>query len=271
MLVFLYDKEYQLYFYERRKAMDTERTYCVYKHTLPKSFSGKDNDMVYIGITGREPTKRWSNGNGYRKQDYFYNAIQKYGWDNFNHEILYANLTKEEAEQKEIELIKKYQSNDRSFGYNIANGGNTIGTVSQETKDKISQANKGNQYGIGHIVSKDARNRISKAMIGNQRGKGQKMSEEMKHKLAESHKTESFRKKLSEANKGRVVSEETKRKNSEVHIGLGVKKVVCIETGIVYNSVNEATEANMIKGHGHISECCKGKRKTAGGYHWQYI
>lgn len=250
--------------------MDNERRYYVYKHTLPKSISGKDNDMVYIGITCLLPEKRWQNGNGYRKQDYFYNAIQKYGWDNFSHEVLYTGLTKEKAEQKEIELIKQYQSNNRSFGYNIANGGNTIGTMSQETKIKISKANKGNQYGIGHTVSEDARSRISKSMIGNQRGKGQRMSEEMKLKLAESHRTESFRKKLSEANKGRKMSEEAKKKNSEAHIGLGTKKVVCVETGIVYNSVAEAAEVNMIKGHGHISECCKGNRKTAGGYHWEY-
>lgn len=238
--------------------------YCVYKHISP-------SNKIYIGITSMNPPeKRWQNGNGYKKQEYFYNAIQRYGWNNFQHEILYVNLAKEEAEQKEIELIAEYQSNNREFGYNIANGGNTLGTMSQETKNKISKANKGNQYGIGHKVSEDARNKISKSMIGNQRGKGQKMSQEVKHKLAESHKTEDFRKKLSEANKGKKHSIETKRKLSESHKGLGSKKVVCIETKVVYDSAIEAAKKNDIKGHGHISECCKGKRKTAGGYHWEY-
>lgn len=245
--------------------------YYLYKHTLPKSFSGKDNDMVYIGITKNVPEVRWQNGNGYKKQPYFWNAIQKYGWDNFKHEILFSGLSQKEAEQKEIELIKVFHSNNREFGYNISNGGNTIGTVSQETKQKISKANKGNKYGVGHIVSEDARTKISKSMIGNQHGKGQKMSNEMKDKLSASHKTESFKRKLSEINKGRKLSKETKDKISKSHCGLGIKKVMCIETGCIYDSVLKATEDNQIKGHGHISECCKGKRKTVGGYHWKYV
>lgn len=56
--------------------------YIVYRHTSP---SGK----VYIGITSRQPEQRWLNGNGYKDSPKFYNAIKKYGWDNFNHEILF--------------------------------------------------------------------------------------------------------------------------------------------------------------------------------------
>ena len=75
------------------------KKYCVYKHIFP-------NNKVYIGVTCRKPEYRWDNGNGYTNtQRKIYNAIQKYGWENVKHEILFENLTKEEAEQKEIELI----------------------------------------------------------------------------------------------------------------------------------------------------------------------
>lgn len=248
-----------------------DRLYKVYKHTLPMSLSDKENDMVYIGITCQENVgQRWLNGRGYNRNPHFSNAIQKYGWDNFKHEVLFNGLTKEEAELKEIELIAKYNSTNIHYGYNKTNGGNCNGTMLQETKDKISKANKGNQYGIGHEVSEEARKRISKSMIGNKHGKGQKMSEEHKRRLAESHKTEDFRRKLSEANKSKKHSEETKRKLSESHKGLGSKKVICVETSIIYDSILEASQANNIKGRGHISACCKGTRKTAGGYHWEY-
>lgn len=248
-----------------------EKIYKVYKHTLPMSISDKDNDMVYIGITCQKNVEqRWLNGRGYRNQDYFYSAIKKYGWDNFDHDILFEGLTKKEAEQKEIELIAKYNTTDRCRGYNRTNGGNCFGTMLQETKDKISKANMGNRYGLGHEVSEEARRKISQSMIGNQRGKGQKISEEQKCKLAESHKTEDFRRKLSEANKGKKHSEETKKKLSESHKGLGSKKVICVETGVVYDSILDASKENNVKGRGHISACCKGTRKTAGGYHWRY-
>ena len=47
------------------------------------------------------------------------------------------------------------------------------------------------------------------------------------------------------------------------------KKVICVETGIIYNSIIEAAKAVDIS-PSSISGCCKGKRKTAAGLHWRY-
>ena len=92
-------------------------SYSVYKHT------NKSNGKVYIGITINEPLVRWGkNGCGYNKQ-FFGKAIRKYGWDNFEHEILFENLSHEEANNREIELIQYYKSSDIKYGYNIASGG----------------------------------------------------------------------------------------------------------------------------------------------------
>lgn len=64
--------------------------------------------------------------------------------------------------------------------------------------------------------------------------------------------------------KGKVFTEERKQKISEAH----KKKVLCIETGHIFNSLKEAKEW---LGKGNIKSCCQGIRKTAGGYHWQYV
>lgn len=97
-----------------------ERKFTVYMHMSP-------NNKRYIGITSQRPTKRWgSNGYGYIDNEYFWRAIQKYGWDNFQHEILFKGLTKEEAEEKEIELIAKYDSTNPNKGYNITAGGGYV-------------------------------------------------------------------------------------------------------------------------------------------------
>lgn len=48
------------------------------------------------------------------------------------------------------------------------------------------------------------------------------------------------------------------------------KRVRCIETEIIYNSIKEAAIAVGITSAG-ISLCCNGKRKTAGGYHWEFV
>lgn len=138
-----------------------DKKYTVYKHTSP---SGK----CYIGITSTKPQYRWWYGKGYSNNPYFYRAIQKYGWDNFQHDILFTGLTKEEAEQKEIELIAFYNSTNIKYGYNIKAGGNHKGTYAQRTKDLISKKakerymDKNNNPMFGRTHTVEARENISK-------------------------------------------------------------------------------------------------------------
>lgn len=122
-------------------------SYSVYMHIFP-------NGKKYIGITCQHPIKkRWtSTGIGYKKCPKMWQAIQKYGWDNVEHIVLYENLSKEMAEDKEIQLIKEHDSIKN--GYNIENGGNVQGTHSEETKCKISESNK------GRIVSETTREKM---------------------------------------------------------------------------------------------------------------
>lgn len=87
--------------------------YTIYMH------KNKINGKVYIGQTCQNPIKRWDNGNGYKTSRKFYNAIQKYGWENFEHIILYTELSQDQADQLEEQLIHKYQAQNDEFGYNI--------------------------------------------------------------------------------------------------------------------------------------------------------
>ena len=71
------------------------------------------NNKKYIGITSKDnPNDRWKNGNGYinRNHPHFENAIKKYGWNNFKHEILFSGLTQEDALLKENSLINQNNS-----------------------------------------------------------------------------------------------------------------------------------------------------------------
>lgn len=102
----------------------------------------KINNKKYVGITSEtDPNKRWKNGLGYKKQ-YFYKAIQKYGWNNFQHKILFKNLTEEQAKQKEVELIALYNTNNNLYGYNQTPGGDYIPEKTNELKLKISNSLK---------------------------------------------------------------------------------------------------------------------------------
>lgn len=91
--------------------------YIVYIHVSP---SGKR----YVGITKRSVKERWGkHGQNYKGQPAIWNAICKYGWENFEHKVIYKGLTKAEATAKEIELIKKFNTCNPQFGYNITHGG----------------------------------------------------------------------------------------------------------------------------------------------------
>ena len=80
------------------------------------------------------------------------------------------------------------------------------------------------------------------------------------------HHAEETKKKISEAGKGRILSEESKKK-----IGKGNgKPVYCIELDKIFESTCEASRELGIS-QSSISLVCRGKRKTAGGYHWEYV
>ena len=109
------------------------RTYCVYLHT------NKINGKKYFGITCLKPEKRWNSGKGYSiKQPRFHNAIQKYGWNNFTHEILFEGLTKDQAMELEIKLIKEHNTTNVAFGYNNTIGGE--GHTFYSTEEEKQQA-----------------------------------------------------------------------------------------------------------------------------------
>ena len=91
-----------------------DKEYIVYLHI------NKINRNVYVGITHyTNPEKRWQLG--YKSNPHLQSAITKYGWETFNHVILFKGLSKDIACDIERTLIKKYKKNNIS--YNIANGG----------------------------------------------------------------------------------------------------------------------------------------------------
>jgi len=154
------------------------KTYCIYQHI------NKTNGKRYIGITKQTPENRWGNdGINYKGFCRFWSAICKYGWDGFEHEIVVSGLTKEEACELEVKLIKEYKTQDRDFGYNILEGGNTP-KMTEEVRKKMSSSMKGNKNGLGHPCSEDKKRRISESQ------KGRKLTPEHKMLLSLAKKRE---------------------------------------------------------------------------------
>ena len=121
-----------------------EKKYKIYKYTSPSG-------GVYIGQTSKTIEERAGN-NGYyyrilnKKTGRFIqpaigDAIMKYGWDNFKKEILYDNLSSEEADKLEIELISECRKNGNC--YNTSEGGKFVIRAKQR---KIKQYTLKGEY-----------------------------------------------------------------------------------------------------------------------------
>lgn len=99
----------------------------------------KVNGKIYIGQTCQKPLYRWKrNGKGYMDCEIMWKAICKYGWNNFEHIILKENLTMEEANFYEKYYIKKFNTTNKKFGYNIRSGGKNE-PLKESTKLKLKQ------------------------------------------------------------------------------------------------------------------------------------
>lgn len=222
-----------------------ERCYTVYIHIFP-------NNKKYIGITKQKPEKRWKNGLGYdAHQKIMKRAIQKYDWENIKHEILYKNLSKNEACNKEIELIALYDSTNKQKGYNVSKGGEgTIGvkpTEESKLKNRIAH--------LGKKASLETKQKISNSNLGKH---SKKRNDEQKRKISEATRkamqNPELKIKLSELAK--------KRKNN-------TKKVICLETNKKYETIREAEKDTKINAWS-IGQNCLGKIKTAGNLHWKF-
>ena len=240
------------------------------------------NGKVYIGIT-YDTKYRWrGSGCAYKSNAHFWQAIQKYGWDNFDHEILFDGLTKERACELEIQLILESKSSEREFGYNKSKGGESPLVVyrgemhhmygkhfSAETRAKMSESRRGEKNPwYGKHLPEATRKKIGDA------NRGHVTSQEQKELLRA-------------ANLGKKASAETRAKMSAAHLGRkrdpdigrkiseGKSKTPVIQMTkagdavATWRSVSEAAKANDLS-TSQICKCCKGELKTSGGFKWKY-
>ena len=206
----------------------------IYKRT------NKINHKVYIGQTWRTTEDRaGNNGLGYKDSPHFWNAIQKYGWNEFSIEELISCWNQDSADFYENYFQDIYDSRNPEKGYNIKEGG-SHGRHSEETKQKISKAVSGEKHPmfgknhteetkqkmsenaatpwLGKSLSQEIKDKISEANTGNThteewKEENSKFMKEWhannEHPMQDQHHTEEAKEKISEASKGRKQSDET--------------------------------------------------------------
>lgn len=217
------------------------------------------NNKVYIGQTNNYK-KRWrNNGQEYKPKNKnysrFWNAIQKYGWNNFEHIILKKCSNRDEANYWEIYYIKFFNSQNEEYGYNISEGGNGstnyFANLTQEEQE---------------LLRKKLSER-SKRMWNSEEYK-QKQSEGMR-KVFESQE---YKEKMSQVIKKNYENEAYRNKHlRSIRKSIG-SPIQCIETGQCFESISAANEFfGKSRRSTAINDFFRGKQKTAFGYTWKHI
>lgn len=219
------------------------KTYIVYLHR------NKINNKTYVGITSTDIKQRWRNGAGYSECPYFYRAINKYGWDAFEHRVLFDGLTQFDAQLIEVDLIYYFRKNNKS--YNILDGGN-LGW-------------EGKQF------SEEHRKKISNALLGNKNTQGYRCSEATKQKISEKNKG----RKRSEIELENIRKAASKRDNSSIIEWNKKNKTKSVDKFDLngnwldsYSSIKEAAMQNSVRPD-TLSHHLNGRGKTCGGFIWK--
>lgn len=215
--------------------------------------TNKINGKSYIGQTirslGKRKSAHISAALTVGEDSYFYNALRKYGPDNFKWSIVNECNTLKELNRLETYYIKEYDTFYN--GYNLNYGGDNR-QISEETKRKISEANRGRRHSeetkrklselnIGKKLSDEVRKNMSKAQ------KGRKHTEETRKKIAGSIKgtqcSKETKRKISEANKSKKHSKDTRKKMSVAKKGKPrIASRAVIINDKYFNTIKEAAK-----------------------------
>lgn len=219
-------------------------SYSVYKHTTP---SGK----VYIGITSKPVEERWLNGRGYARNEHFWNAIKKYGWDNIEHRVLVTGLSKEEASEVEKMYIALYRSHEIKHGYNLTEGGETGIVHTMESRRKLSASKMGKRYNIGVPFTEERKRHLSE-----------------NHADVSGEKNPMYGKKKPAEEIARRQSHRVYKCGSENPCARPILQLD-MDGNIVkrWGSIIEAAEVYC---RTSIKDCLRGKHKQHKGYQWRY-
>lgn len=245
------------------KKMNDQTMWIVYLHENPF------NNKKYIGITSQDPLKRWKGGSGYYNNLPFYKDIKKYGWNNFKHKILEENIPQSQIGEREQYYIELYDTLNPNKGYNRAKGGLNPGRLglqhTKQTKEKISQANSKSILCLNTNTLYKSASKAAEQLNLNFKEVCACCNNNSSAKSANGFYFIYSNKKLTQEECLSLIKNiENSSYQTQKH------KVICLETNTIYLSQKQAEkELNICRGS--ISNCLRGKQKTAGGFHWKEV
>ena len=113
-----------------------KKLYIVYVHITP-------DGMYYYGVTSQKVERRWRDNGRYYKGTSLQPYIEKYGWNNIQHIVLFENQSKEDALLIEDSLITTAQEDgvciNKKRSGNISKEEGYFQQYREQNKEQIKQ------------------------------------------------------------------------------------------------------------------------------------
>lgn len=260
--------------------------------------TNKINNKCYIGQS-KDIIKRWKTEYKWHKLNrHLQSAFNKYGLENFDFEIL-EECSPNLLNEREQFWITIYNSFDRNFGYNKTLGGaGTLGrtfAMTEETKNKIRIANTGRKFTSEQL--EEFRNIIRDnqiviycyetnkyyTSIGNAARELKICKDSIRHVITQQNNqalnyrfckiTDNINEFITNCQQIDNYLKENSLTLKQYYCKLNKsnkKEVKCIETGIIYESIMDASNKTGINDNS-ISKCCNNKQISANNYHFEFV
>lgn len=193
---------------------------------------------------------------------YLYNAVQKYGWSNFECSVLeeITNVNDKLLLNRELYWIDYYNSTNSQYGYNLRRDSSTKCIVHEDTKSLISSLNKGkNNPNFNNKWTSDMK--LSMSKIAKERhSSGLYYTQEWKDKISEASSRG-----WSDKEKVAKMAEKVRLKNSKYKFYQYDKELNLIE---VHNSIHDIEIKNPSFKRQCIYSVCDGYKSSYKGYIW---
>lgn len=231
-----------------------KKKFVIYK------FQNLIDGKIYIGKTARTLSERLKEHLKKSIPCYIDRAINKYGIENFDFDIIADADTEKELNKLEKFFIKFFGCKFPD-GYNLTDGGE--GILGYKAPSALSQ--RLSEQHKGRPVTQKQRQAISKKL------KEREFTAEHKANISAAKLGHSVdndtREKLRNANLEKKHSAATRLKMSNSN--KNKRAVICQETGKIFESIRAAAKWCGVYNN-KISVACKNQNRTAGDYHWQY-
>jgi group I intron endonuclease len=228
-----------------------------------------DRQKVYIGCTTQSPKKRWRQHKtmakyGHDNCPYLYNAMRKYGIDNFKFYPIAKAKNKEQLFLMERAFISLYNTHFEDGGYNIEFGGTGSNRWHKKTREKIS--------------SKVTRRKIDVYTLDGE------LYDTCKSVHHASKKYSAHKSGIVKCCRGRAYTcggyifrykgDSLNKFELKPEYGNASKPVAKYDLDgnllKTYNSATEAIQELPTNNIGGVTRCCNGNLETSSGFIWKY-